>query len=343
MWKNVQKALEELCARSQGQGVCTITPKPEPDWEKVFDQIGPGQDAQICFPVGEFRLQNPARLTEKGHLKLTGSGNGTRIIADNAETALLFERCASVLVRDLFVQTGGQAKNLNGGLTFIQTPEVNVEQVDLQCRSETSRTATCLTIRNDEKNPGSVRILNCDLQVDNLQQGILLVNVGKAWVKNNTIRTDGSNSVDVGVRLKDLNFRAKVRKLLFSNVTFIKKRSRLVRASRHNVQLQLSNGQFIAFTAPESLKNVWTDLLANNPVRQDAKPADALNHLNKLADHLLQDEAFRQNDIIKAVHDRIPNTMSQAITIGGRVAQDIHIVDNVIENCLARHPCRAEP
>src|SRR5690606_41342373 len=50
-----------------------------------------------------------------------------------------------------------------------------------------SRAATCITVRNTVQKPCSVHVHHCDLQIGHQQQGILLVNVARASVENNTL------------------------------------------------------------------------------------------------------------------------------------------------------------
>ena len=61
-----------------------------------------GGDAAICFKSGEYPIASGTFVVaNKGHLKLTGVGPGTRLIAKSGEGVLRFENCTSVTVRDL--------------------------------------------------------------------------------------------------------------------------------------------------------------------------------------------------------------------------------------------------
>ncbi|MEA2465267.1 MAG: hypothetical protein QOJ98_3014 [Acidobacteriota bacterium] len=120
--KTVQDALEALC--KQDHDCCTLVAKPGPGWESVFNEIPNGGDAAICFRAGEYPVASaPVVVTNKGHLKLTGVGPGTRIVAKSGECAVRFQGCKSVTVRDLHASgstagTSGNAEHLNGALTF---------------------------------------------------------------------------------------------------------------------------------------------------------------------------------------------------------------------------------
>lgn len=191
--QTVQEALDALC--HNGESICTLTAKPGPGWEAIFDKIKDGQDAQICFQVGDYLLQKPTTIKSKGNLKLNGSGLGTRILAPGLEAGLVFESCTSVLICDLYAETSlnrtpdlAAGQRLNGTLTFFNCPVVDVERVGLKCGTGSIRTAACLTVWNSDKSPGAARVYNCDLQIGHQQQGILLVNASTALVEHNTLR-----------------------------------------------------------------------------------------------------------------------------------------------------------
>jgi len=139
--------------REEGSGVCTIQLSPGAGWEAPLLALTPGQDAEICFKVGEFKLEQPVLITGAGSLKFTGGGPGTRIIAEKHETALRFEDCDEVIVRDLSAEAkvaGVQddQKHLGGVLSFHGCGTVVLEALAVQCASALDRQTTCITIQS---------------------------------------------------------------------------------------------------------------------------------------------------------------------------------------------------
>jgi len=166
--ETVQDALNGLC--QQRGGGCTLVVTPGSGWEAIFDRIVDEQDARVCFHVGEYLLDEPVTLTNKGHLTICGCGAGTRIIASKAEMVFEFEGCKSVVVQDLYAESGvtgsgngGQLKHLNGTLTFSACPKVTVENVELKCGAGAERAASCISVRDSaEYARGEGRLIYAD-------------------------------------------------------------------------------------------------------------------------------------------------------------------------------------
>ena len=151
--ETVQDALNSLC--HQRGGGCTLVVTPGSGWEAIFDRIIDEQDARVCFQAGDYLLDEPITLTNKGHLTICGCGAGTRIMASKDEMVFGFEDCKSVVVRDLYAESGvtgsgkgGQLKHLNGTLTFSACPKVTVENVELKCGAGAERAASCISVRD---------------------------------------------------------------------------------------------------------------------------------------------------------------------------------------------------
>jgi hypothetical protein len=189
---NVQQAIEALCAGSKD--MCTVHISPGVGWEAAFAQIGAGQDAQICFEIGDYQASDTIALTGTGHLTVTGCGPGTKIEAADKEAVFHFTGCPSVTVRDLSV-TGGIAttatdeKGLLGALTFSSCSQVRVEDVELSCAGQASRTATCISVKGNTADPASsVRIEHCDLTVGQHQAGILVTDTARVLIDDNIVQ-----------------------------------------------------------------------------------------------------------------------------------------------------------
>ncbi|MGY2134466.1 DUF6519 domain-containing protein [Hymenobacter sp. HD11105] len=333
--ETVQQALDALC--QQRRGSCTLTAIPGEGWESVFDKIGPNQDADLCFPVGDYVLRDSAKISGKGNLKLTGSGPGTRLLGSNLEAALVFENCRSVLIRDLYAESTLPGKpvpvvspRLNGVFTFLGCPAVAVENATLNCGAAPARAACCLTVRNTEDKPGAVRICNCILQVGNQQQGILLVNMTTALVEHNTL---GVYQASAPLSIKDVLAEPLLQAAL---------RRRLI-STLPNGPAGPSNPSPVlpssSFTKAGRLRTAWQTLLRTHPLGEGADPQAEARHLRKMAQRLLVDEEFRRSfppleQEITAIIQHSRPVGTQGITLGGRIARDVRVLNNTIEGSL---------
>jgi hypothetical protein len=240
--------LTELPQQSEGCA-CTIVVKPGPAWEQTIINylahpsagLNPDMniipDAEICFPVGHFPLSAPLVIRNAGNIVLNGAGWGTLIFgaADSAasQTALVFENCASVTVRDLHVETTGvtggvvdsSGNRITGGpLTFSDCGDVTVDKVWSRCGGAYfRRAAACIAVSstvtpdNITTGEGSVRVRGCRLDVGEMQVGIQLIHQNRVAAEDNEIAIDpeAPNS-SLAQRLTDPGYRAAARTRLLS-------------------------------------------------------------------------------------------------------------------------------
>ncbi len=228
----------------QSLSPCTIVVTPGAGWEQpiltyLADATVSGQgappDAEVCFPVGDFPVSNPVVISGAGHLRFTGAGWGSRVIAaeGNPESVLRFTDCLSVAVRDLYaetsqVTTGPGRNHINGTLAFSNCGEVVVEDAWLQCGSAVSgRGAACISVGSDvtqgnaTTGAGSVRIRGCRLYMGEMQVGIQLVHQTRAVVEDNEIVVDpGIPTTTLASRLTDPVYLAIARSYLISQASF---------------------------------------------------------------------------------------------------------------------------
>ncbi len=173
-------------------GTCTYTLTPS-NLQTSITQINNGvSDIHICLQAGVYNLTQPLVIKNKGHVKVTGAGLGTRLVCSQAERTLAFENCQSVIVRDLYAQSGvaqtsQTSQHLQGTLDFYDCQDVRVEHTSLRCANHPQRTATCITVRSSESS--LVRIQNCNLHTGDRQIGLLLINARYAQVDNNHLTT----------------------------------------------------------------------------------------------------------------------------------------------------------
>ncbi|WP_298734418.1 DUF6519 domain-containing protein [uncultured Chitinophaga sp.] len=337
----VQEALDLLCASRSG--ACTFTAMPGPGWESVFDQIPAGTDAQVCFPAGSYPVTQPVQITNKGHIKISGCGPGTRILAPAAEAAMVFNNCKSVLVRDIYAETGsaGPAR-LNGTLTFVNCPNVDIEYVNLKCGSGFTKNATCITTRNDPASPGQVRIQNCNLSVGYLQQGILVVNALRSLIEHNviTVYERPANVLTFPELVKAAEYRAAARSIFMYDVQLTPGETGpgFVILTFANVRIQFRTYSSLLTQA------AWAALLQANPPTDQVivTPMGLLMYVRKLVDRILLDETFRNNigrgNAFASLFNLIVRTDETfgwaGITVGGQIAKEVKVHQNTVEGFL---------
>ena len=358
--KTVQEALNNLCKRRVDG--CTLTVVPGEGWEAVFNSITDGQDARICFGVGEYRLDEMIILKNKGHLTISGCGAGTRIIAPKAEVVFMFEACKSVTIQDLCAESGvagsGQDHKLvylNGTLTFSACPKVSVDTVELKCGAGAQRAAACINVRDaaayDRSIVGkrvepiaSVRINRCDLHMGHQQVGILLVNVLRAQVENNILQVSKKpGSLTLPMLLQNREYRASVRSLMISEPVLGEPENDDVFLSSDIVGISAGKG-YVWFKTDESLTTAWERWISLNPPRGVQNDKDLLRHLIKIADNVLLNKGILAStegsgfddfkDWYDLLRDSNPAAGSQGIVVAGSIARDIQILNNKIWGVL---------
>ena len=363
--QTVQDALKALCARSDDG--CALSVVPGKGWERVFERVLHRQDAHICFKPGEYALAQSVLLKGKGHIRITGSGPGTRIIASTSEAALAFTDCLSVTVSDLYAETGipvgaqhldedlvfndcsenvrrGKG-HLNGVLTFQNCAAVTVENAWLRCAGGSESKATCITVRNSFQNViadasyGLVRIRGCDMAVGHMQTGILLVNARRAHVEDNRLSVvERPQALTLRRLTENKNYRAKVRRFLIADATTAPPDAGAEQKGYASVTV---DDITIRFNTDSALQNSWDALIrkAPPPVGRIQSSRDLQKYVETLADRVLLDEGrlfdikpFRDWYVI--MEDESRSAASQGIVIGGRMAPEVRVVNNTIDGVL---------
>lgn len=335
--KNVQQALDLLCQKNTGGGSCTYVVKPVKGWEAVFAKIPDGADAQICFQAGLYPLEELVIIRKKGNLKLTGCGPATRIICANTEVAMVFDGCKVITIRDMYAEarlTRNELplpNGLNGVISFMNCESVNIDQLSIKSGAAATRSCTCITVNNNMETPCPVRIEDCDLNVATLQQGILLVNVSEAWIESNNIK-----GYDFGNRkVIEQKLERGIRNRLASNI-----REGQISASSPDNNVMINSGNFtVNFRSASSLKNEWRQAL-DSAYPAPARSADELRtRISKLAARFVTDKKLMNRfrlfeEYINVVAAQNKSFAAQGITIGGRLAKNIHVLNNVISDVL---------
>jgi hypothetical protein len=343
---NVQQALDALCQRNAS--ICSLLVGPGEDLAVALGRLAGAQDALICLRAGTYTLAQPLRIENRGHIQVVGAGPGTRIVAAQAEAALIFSNCASVKVSNLHVEAGVPGRgsrpssDLNGALTFLNCPSVTVEGASVRCAGGPLRAATCITVRHAAAAPGSqARIHSCDLEVGHLQTGLLLVNVDRSDVSDNLVRA-GARPVSDQL-LQDVDYRAALRRQLISGMVVGGANIPIPAGTNATVTF---NNQVVHFRSDPGLvrsnRNDTEWQRATNAVN----PAGIANarllerFLLSLASELLRtrgagaggSQLFR--NVITTLLDQDTAAAEQGIVVGGVLAADVRVSGNTVRNAM---------
>jgi hypothetical protein len=287
---DVQQAIDALC-HVGGEGCSTIVVTPMDGWDEPLRALPEGASARICFRPGEYKLGDPLVLTKLGHLLLDGAGPGSLVFTEESETALRFEACASVTIRDLAVRAGATASpQQNGAVTTIGCPEVELTSASLTCGAGGRRAVTCLTVRpaSPGLTSGRVRVHDCSFTVGHLQTAMLIVDADMADVAGNVIQV-ARKPPRLGIKqlLADPLRRRKLIGQLIAR-PLVAERSSLV--DRTTV---LRVGEYAVRFDSAVPREAWANLLEENPpVDADLSSAEAVHgYVTELADRAVAEPA----------------------------------------------------
>jgi hypothetical protein len=286
-------------------------------------------------------------VMNKGHLKVSGAGMGTRMLAPGAEAALVFSGCKSVSVRDLYAEsgkaaTGGSLEHQFGTLTFGGCAGVEVTDVALKSTGGPRRGAACLTVIGNALSQSvtvpSARVTRCTLDVGHFQCGILLVDVARSHVEDNTVRVfqkDGKAGDLFDELLGDRRFRLALRSRLLSNAVM---GTTAPPGGVTNARIDFGRHSVLFKTHP-MLKQEWGKILTAAPPPNNATPVQLLNHLKGLAQRVLVDAALRAHspklgEWFDAARRDAVAVGGQGIVVAGRLARDVRVLDNTIEGMM---------
>ncbi|MCF6281646.1 MAG: DUF4815 domain-containing protein [Candidatus Polarisedimenticolaceae bacterium] len=338
--QSVQDALNALCTL-KASGCCSITIYPEANWQDAILALPQEQDANICFRPGDYYLDDTLLIENKGHLKISGAGAGTRIICSSREAALHFSNCSSISVAAISVEAGAVGHNdqheyLYGALTISGCEKVTIDHVALKCTAGTRLGATCLTVSNSRRRSGTLSVTGCDLSVGHKQTGMLLLNMQQSFVQNNSIKVrQKPASLTLERQLVDTKFAANARKLLINNAV-IRNFEDVSTAGMKNLHMSSLNNRQIYINSPVS-SNDW-----RNAISQQAGDTNVASNQHLLsiarntARRVLTDRSFRLeykpfNDWFEVLRDQNPACAHAGIVCAGQVASDIQILNNFIK------------
>lgn len=302
--RTVQDALERLCHAGHGGGCAAVTVVPGENWQEQLDVLTEGQDAHICFQAGEYHATHPLVLRGLGHLVVGGCGNGTRIVCEGSETAVLFEGCRSAQVRDLSVETRSPVSDpeqIGSVLFFLGCDEVTVERVTVtsDVSDDPFRTPYCITVRpsrdSDRTKIGSVRsvrIKQCDLRVGHMQRGILLVSVERSVVEDNTLVTvPKPKRVTFDKLLRQKDVRGRLARTLASKFVMAEQQ---VQVDRGDFNTALRVEKYVVRFNSIVPEGEWQRLAAERPPTDDdlRSPETVTAYAQQLVDSVVEEPAL---------------------------------------------------
>ncbi|MGH1403996.1 MAG: DUF6519 domain-containing protein [Alphaproteobacteria bacterium] len=298
--KTVQEAIDAL-AKINHEGCTTYVVRPGDHWQDIFDQIEDGEDAHICFQRGIYTLDKPLRIEGKGHLKVTGAGNGSQIIARSHEAALEFVKCAGVSVRDLFIEAGnvgiqGKIKHILGALTIEDVPQVSIRDVRVKCAGASVLRRACITVVKDKRInvkdvvPGEcVTIQDCDLTVGHKQNAILLVNVEKTKIAGNCIKVGKRpKTLNLNKQLEAPKMRADIATMLVGSPVVAEVNIKDGKVNTHKV------GSYTLVVNSSVPKHEWDALMRKDPPKaaERKSKAGATKYFDRMAEKVVEDPSM---------------------------------------------------
>lgn len=337
---SVQDALNALCQR-EIDGCATYTVFPRPGWESVFDLIPNGGDAHICFREGSYPLDRVVNVQNKGHLSISGAGQGTHLFS-RTEAVLQFENCLSVSMTAMYLEgrsanTASQhIQHLNGALTCIDCAQVDVSHTTLRCAAGIRLAATCLTISHTGTRSGSASVRENKLEVGHRQIGMQLNSLVRNSVESNHIVTRPKpRTFTLERQLSDRRVALKARKYLI-NDSLVRGFDRRVAAGKKNIQLSDNRQRRIMIDSPIAA-NVWKENIERSLGQRALRSNQELLNVTKaFAYRVVTDERIRTANLAFAnwfelLRQQNPAVAFKGIVCGGRIATDLRILNNTIE------------
>jgi hypothetical protein len=243
----VQEALDKLCNRPSGGGICTLVLTPEMDWRKAILDLPLDRDAEICFGVGVFELAETLKLGGRRRLTLNGTGKGSRIVSADVAELVVFEGNTDVIVRDLSFESAVVGEGAPAHPQFpalvsvLKSAAVLFEDVGFRSRDGEKKAMSCLSILSSTE----ARISRCSFDIGGEQIGLVVH--GTPIVQVESCRFSGPPRARGGALPREAL--AEIYRDLRFNQS----------APNHNVLVQLGD-QRASFIAPAEEAAEWRNL-----------------------------------------------------------------------------------
>lgn len=282
-------------------GCSTFVIEEGSDWVETLRFIDYDEDIAICFQRGTFSTSLFVELHGRGNVRMSGAGDGTRIVARKGEAALTFDGFASVTLHNLRVETldtphkptpekgdleaneeiRDHKRHRKGTITIRNTAVVDVSDMTLRCGGDVSSGRTCLTVAGNPETPARlVRVLRNRLLTGYLQDGILVTDCVSTTVAQNELIAIGRGSKLNDNRLIHSKAWAKaVAHALVRGVRPIDRELRIVDDDRRVLLFGDFQAEFVS-SLPQA---EWDTLLKDNPLVGGMTPAAINGHVESLA------------------------------------------------------------
>jgi hypothetical protein len=300
----VQDALDKLCKKPSGGGVCSIVISEGDDINARLSEVAAETNLEICFKTGKFFSDDPIVLDKKNSVKITGGGNGTLITVKTA-IGFHFTNCNHVIVRDLSIsgENGKEGNDFPAGVINARgCNEMQLDTVRAKCGDANVTGAhAAIAIRSTKH----VSIRRCEAIAATDQIGIFLDSPQTADVEENRVHGPGPRPIRPD-KLKQW-FAQDVRVLTAG-------------AGGGNMQVVVGNHTVGFITAERALVDVRKYLsLVNKPI--NPTPQIAVKFVEEAM------EAVIRNASLRATHKLadLDILVVAAEEVEGRAAGGIHV------------------
>lgn len=282
-------------------GCSTFVIEEGSDWVETLRFIDYSKDVAICFQRGTFSTSLFVDLSGRGNVRLSGAGDGTRIVARKGEAALTFDGFASVTLHNLRVETldtphaptppkndleayeeiRDHKRHRKGTITIRNTAVVDVSDMTLRCGGDVATGRTCLTVAGNSENPARlVRVLRNRLLTGYLQDAILVTDCVSTTIAQNELVAIGRGSKLNDNRLIHSKAWAKAAAhALVREVRSADRGRRIVEDDRRILVFGDLQAEFVS-SLPQA---EWDTLLKDNPLTGGTTPAAISAHVESLA------------------------------------------------------------
>lgn len=347
---NVQQAIEQL-ARREGD-CCTWQAGPSTDLQALVDAMPARANGSLCLAAGNYVLNQPLRITGKGHIRLSGIGPGTKLWCRTGAQALLFEDCLSVEVSDLLAAAeapGVPAKlgRTAGAIDIMTSGPVRIQRVTLIAQGRRWKQSSALRVAcsTHHGGGGDVTVEDCDIVAGDLASGVIIINPQTLRIENNRIRPRTEALAKTLDRWsQDRHMAAAVGRLAFSHasdkVSKARPTTRIDARLFKPVLLEAMGLNF--FTTPTFSDNAELGRLLQRELPNGNIREYSLR-LRKLASVILAHNGMPPlggsryagfEPFYRTIRPLIAPSMDCAIVVGGRRAGNVTVSGNRIEGAL---------
>lgn len=189
---DVQEAIDALAKHHAG--CCTWHAGPATDLQALVDSIPARGNGRLCLSAGNFALKQPLRIAGKGHIVVTGVGQGTKLWCRGAIQALVIEDCLSAEVSDLVIAADAPGApqrigRTGAALDISGTGRVRVQTTTLLAQGRRWKQGAALRIACSSKDGGGdVTVADCDVVGGDLASGIIITDPSTLRITGNRIR-----------------------------------------------------------------------------------------------------------------------------------------------------------